>query len=45
MGIGGSTENFKGEINLAVANPPYIPQNIYTNLPKEVKDFEPKMHF
>jgi len=33
---------FKGEIDLAVANPPYIPQDTYQKLPKEVKDFEPK---
>ena len=35
-------ENYKGKINLAVANPPYIPQNVYEKLPKEIKDFEPK---
>jgi len=35
-------ENFKGEIDLAVANPPYIPQNTYEELPIEVKKFEPK---
>ena len=34
--------NYKGEIDLAVANPPYIPQDIYEVLPKEVKNFEPK---
>ena len=34
--------NFKKKIDLAVANPPYIPQNIYSLLPKEVKNFEPK---
>ena len=34
-------ENFKGEIDLAVANPPYIPQETYMDLPKEVKNFEP----
>ncbi len=32
----------KGEIDLAVANPPYIPQDTYQELPKEVKNFEPK---
>ena len=35
-------EHFKGEIDFAVANPPYIPQAIYKELPKEVKNFEPK---
>ena len=35
-------ENFKGEIDLAVANPPYIPKNTYEELPIEVKNFEPK---
>ena len=34
-------ENFKGEIDLAVANPPYIPKETYMELPKEVKNFEP----
>ena len=35
-------KNFKGEIDLAVANPPYIPQDTYKLLPIEVKNFEPK---
>ena len=35
-------ENYKGKIDLAVANPPYIPQDTYEILPKEVKNFEPK---
>ena len=35
-------ENFKGKINLAIANPPYIPQGTYDKLPIEVKNFEPK---
>ena len=35
-------ENFKGKIDLAVANPPYIPHKTYLDLPKEVKNFEPK---
>jgi len=35
-------EIYKGEIDLAVANPPYIPQEIYKGLPKRVKNFEPK---
>ncbi len=34
--------NYKGEIDLAVANPPYIPQDTYEVLPMEVKNFEPK---
>ena len=35
-------ENFKGKIDLAIANPPYIPQFTYEELPLEVKNFEPK---
>ena len=35
-------ENFKGKIDLAIANPPYIPQDTYEKLPLEVKNFEPK---
>ena len=35
-------EDFKGEIDLAIANPPYIPQETYIKLPKEVKNFEPR---
>ena len=36
-------KNFKGEIDFAVSNPPYIPQETYELLPKEVKSFEPKL--
>ncbi|MDC3232169.1 peptide chain release factor N(5)-glutamine methyltransferase [Prochlorococcus sp. AH-716-A09] len=36
-------EDFKGEIDFAVANPPYIPQDTYEVLPIEVKNFEPKL--
>ena len=36
-------ENFKGKIDFAVANPPYIPQSIYMKLPKEVRNFEPRI--
>ena len=36
-------ENFKGEIDIAVANPPYIPHKTYIELPKEVKKFEPRI--
>ena len=35
--------NFKVEIDLAVANPPYIPFETYEELPNEVKKFEPKI--
>ena len=35
-------ENFKGEIDLAIANPPYIPKDTYKKLPLEIKNFEPK---
>ncbi len=36
-------ENIKGEINLAIANPPYIPNDNYQELSIEVKKFEPKI--
>tara|TARA_A100001388_G_scaffold150328_1_gene111711 strand:- start:145 stop:1014 length:870 start_codon:yes stop_codon:yes gene_type:complete len=36
-------ESFKGKIDLAISNPPYIPIDTYEKLPKEVKKFEPKI--
>lgn len=36
-------ENLKGKLDLAISNPPYIPRNTYEKLPKEVKNFEPKV--
>ena len=36
-------ESFRGKLDLAISNPPYIPHNIYKKLPKEVKNFEPKI--
>jgi len=36
-------ESFKGKLDLAISNPPYIPSDIYEKLPKEVKNFEPKV--
>jgi len=36
-------ESFKGKIDLAISNPPYIPRDTYEKLPKEVKNFEPKV--
>ena len=36
-------ESFKGKLDLAISNPPYIPKDIYGKLPKEVKDFEPEI--
>ena len=36
-------ERFKGKLNLAISNPPYIPEDTYEKLPKEVKNFEPKI--
>ncbi len=36
-------ESFKGELDLAISNPPYIPIDTYEKLPKEVKNFEPKV--
>jgi len=36
-------ESYKGKIDLAISNPPYIPKDTYEKLPKEVKNFEPKV--
>jgi len=36
-------ESFKGKLDLAISNPPYIPRDTYDKLPKEVKNFEPKV--
>ena len=36
-------ENHKGKLDLAISNPPYIPKDTYEKLPKEVKNFEPKI--
>jgi len=36
-------ENFKGKLDLVISNTPYIPKDTYENLPKEVKNFEPKV--
>ena len=36
-------ESFKGKYDLAISNPPYIPQYTYEKLPREVKNFEPKV--
>jgi len=36
-------ETFKRKIDLAISNPPYIPKDTYEKLPKEVKNFEPKV--
>jgi len=36
-------ESFRGKFDLAISNPPYIPKDTYEQLPKEVKDFEPKI--
>jgi release factor glutamine methyltransferase len=36
-------ESFKGKFDFAISNPPYIPRDIYEKLPKEVKNFEPKV--
>ena len=34
---------YKGKIDLAISNPPYIPKDTYEKLPKDVKNFEPKI--
>ena len=36
-------ETLKGELDLVISNPPYIPEKIYKKLPVEVKNFEPKI--
>ena len=36
-------EGYKGKLDLAISNPPYIPKNTYEKLPKAVKNFEPKV--
>ena len=36
-------DDFKGELDFVVSNPPYIPSDIYEKLPREVKNFEPKV--
>ena len=36
-------ECLKGKLDLAISNPPYIPKDTYEKLPKEVKNFEPKV--
>ncbi len=36
-------ESFKGKLDLAISNPPYIPRETYEKLPKEVKNFEPEI--
>jgi len=36
-------KSFKGKLDLAISNPPYIPKDTYEKLPKEVKNFEPRV--
>ena len=36
-------QSFKGKLDFAISNPPYIPADTYEKLPKEVKNFEPKI--
>ena len=36
-------ESYKGSLDFAISNPPYIPKDTYEKLPKEVKNFEPKI--
>ena len=36
-------EDLKGELDFVISNPPYIPLETYEGLPKEVKNFEPKI--
>ena len=36
-------ESLRGKLDFAISNPPYIPKDTYEKLPKEVKNFEPKV--
>jgi len=36
-------ESFKGKLDFAISNPPYIPRHTYEKLPKAVKNYEPKV--
>ena len=36
-------KNRESKLDLVISNPPYIPEDIYKKLPKEVKNFEPKI--
>ena len=36
-------ESYKRKLDFAISNPPYIPEYTYEKLPKEVKNFEPKV--
>ena len=36
-------KNRERKLDLVISNPPYIPEDIYKKLPKEVKNFEPKI--
>jgi len=36
-------EKFKGNLDLVISNPPYVPKKVYERLPREVKNFEPKL--
>jgi len=35
-------KQYQGKINLIISNPPYISEEDYKNLPREVKEYEPK---
>jgi release factor glutamine methyltransferase len=35
-------DEFMGNLNMVISNPPYISEEDYKNLPKEVKDYEPR---
>ena len=36
------TNNFAGNVDIVVSNPPYIKEDDFNNLDREVKDYEPK---
>ncbi|MCE5329876.1 peptide chain release factor N(5)-glutamine methyltransferase [bacterium] len=35
-------DNFKGNIDIVISNPPYIRKDDFNNLEREIKDYEPK---
>ena len=35
-------EEFGGKLNIVISNPPYISEEDYENLPREVRDYEPR---
>ena len=36
-------QDYSEKIDIAISNPPYIPQDVYKKLPNSIKNFEPKI--